>query len=180
MSHRYSIIVYLVYVWKNDSYSNSLVTERNLNSFKMEPGESNPADEGQNSNENDSPTEKIKSKLGIYIFNLQNWTETFCIGLYSRIFHMHLNIFILRLNFWRILPSVPWKQLITDCEKKLWNNLQKLIVMIQIGHQINPFVRQRSHGTFHRKFHLLHWYSIPHRYQTDITSVPHRHWLKNW
>ena len=40
----------------------------------MEPGESNPADEGQNSNENDSPTEKIKSKLGIYIFNLQNWT----------------------------------------------------------------------------------------------------------
>ena len=64
MSHRYSIIVYLVYVWKNDSYSNSLVTERNLNSFKMEPGEPNPPDEGQNSNENDSPTEKIKSKLG--------------------------------------------------------------------------------------------------------------------
>ena len=57
---------------KNDSYPNSLVTERNLNSFKMEPGESNPADEGQNSNENDSPTEKIKSKPRIYIFNLQN------------------------------------------------------------------------------------------------------------
>ena len=74
MSHRYSIIVYLVYVWKNDSYSNSLVTERNLNSFKMDPGEPNPPDEGQNSNENDSSTEKIKSKLGISIFNLQNRT----------------------------------------------------------------------------------------------------------
>ena len=74
MSHRYSIIVYLVCVWKNDSYPNSLVTERNLNSFKMEPGESSPPGEGQNSNENDSPTEQIKSKLRIYILNLQNWT----------------------------------------------------------------------------------------------------------
>ena len=40
----------------------------------MEPGEPNPPDEGQHSNENDSPTEKIKSKLGISIFNLQNQT----------------------------------------------------------------------------------------------------------
>ena len=40
----------------------------------MEPGEPNPPDEGQNSNENDSSTEKIKSKLGISIFNRQNRT----------------------------------------------------------------------------------------------------------
>ena len=50
---------------KNDSYSSSLVTERNLKSFNMEPDGANQPEEGQNQNENDSQPEKAKSKLGI-------------------------------------------------------------------------------------------------------------------
>ena len=70
-----------------------MVTERNLNSFKMEPGEPNPPDEGQHSNENDSPTEKIKSKLGISIFNLQNRTMLRYMGNFLGFFFVVLFFF---------------------------------------------------------------------------------------
>ena len=50
---------------KNDSYSSSLVTERNLKSFNMEPDGANQPEKGQNQNENDSQPEKAKSKLGV-------------------------------------------------------------------------------------------------------------------
>ena len=50
---------------KNDSYSNSLVTERNLKSLNMEPDGANPPEDGQNQNENDPEPEKAKSKLGV-------------------------------------------------------------------------------------------------------------------
>ena len=59
----------------------------------MEPGEPNPPDEGQHSNENDSPTEKIKSKLGISIFNLQNRTMLRYMGNFLGFFFVVLFFF---------------------------------------------------------------------------------------
>ena len=72
-------------VWKNDSYSNSLVTERNFKSVKMEPGGANPPEEEHNQNENDPHPEKVKSKLGIHICKPLNF-------LYGYIENSFLNI----------------------------------------------------------------------------------------